>query len=574
MIDPKTIEEIKLKSDIVAVVGRYVALKKRGRNYLGLCPFHKEKTPSFTVSPEKSLFHCFGCGKSGNVFAFIREMEQVDFVQAVRILGEQCGVAIEEIKNERYEQNEILYQINAEAALFFARQLAQNPEAQAYLQTRGLTPEVVQAFELGFAPDSWSALYDHLKSKFNPARVEEAGLLVKKDNGEYYDRFRKRLMFPIKNYQGKAIAFSGRIIDGSSAAKYMNSPETPIFSKGHNLYGLHLAKKQIAAQKQAVLVEGQMDVVACHAAGFSNTVASLGTAFTSSQARLLTRYSNNVVIAYDKDEAGLNATDKTIEVLAALNFQIRVLDLPAKDPDEMIKQHGAAALQAALAGAGDYVQYLLRRSLAKYDLHDRLQKSRAAQDCLRIIRNLGDRVLESEYIKWLSRQIGVGPEILHESQKSSIMPNFGKGVYVSRKYVPAPKDKYTKAEESLITAMLSDVELRRSFFAQFQPADLAEQWQGVLRYLQQNEFTDDKLIEQLEQDSAQQPELSALKETLSACLLTQTDRRLDGAACLRLLTERKKEELRQRLRGELAEAESAGEETKAAGLLQELQQLR
>ncbi|MDR2431143.1 MAG: DNA primase [Candidatus Margulisbacteria bacterium] len=569
MIDPKTIEEIKLKSDLVGIIGRYVPLKKRGRNYLGLCPFHKEKTPSFTVSPEKGIYRCFGCGKSGNIFSFIREVEQVDFVQAVKILGEQCGVEIAEIKNERYEQNEILHQINAAAAQFFARQLAASPEAKQYVQARRLTPETVRALELGFAPDSWSALYDELKTKFNPAKITEAGLIIQKDNGEYYDRFHKRLMFPIKNPQGRTIAFSGRLIEPGDAAKYINSPETPVFHKGHNLYGLHLAKKQIAAQKQAVLVEGQMDVAACHSAGFANAVASLGTAFTSAQARLLARYSSNVVIAYDKDEAGLAATDKTIEALAALNFQIRILDIPAKDPDEMIQQYGAAALRQAIEKAGDYVQYRLRRVLAGYDLKDRLQKSQAAGECLQILSALDNRVLENEYTGWLSRQINIPPEILRESQKSARITGLRGRDYASRKYTPPPKDKYEKAEDHLLTAMLGDLELRRSFFAQFDAADWPERQRDALKYLQQNEFVDDKLIDDLEN----RPEMAAVKELVSAGLLRQDDR-LSSADCLRLLEERKKAKQQKELRGELQAAESAGDETKAADILQTLQQLK
>ena len=570
MIDQKTIDEIKLKSDIVAVISRYLPLKKRGRNFLGLCPFHNEKTPSFTVSPEKGIFHCFGCGKSGNIFAFVREMEKVDFVQAVHILGEKCGVAVEEIKNERYEQNEILYGINAAAAEFFQDKLKNNPEAQAYLQTRRLTPEVTAAFELGFAPDSWSALYDFLKTRFNPAKIAEAGLIAQNERGEYFDRFRKRLMFPVKNASGKTIAFSGRIIEKSDMAKYVNSPETPIFAKGNNLYGLNLAKRAIAKENLSVLVEGQMDVVACHAAGFTNTVASLGTAFTSNQARLLARYSNNVVIAYDKDEAGLAATDKTIEVLSALNFQIRILDIPEKDPDETIQKHGLEVLHQAIVSAGDYVQYQLGRILARYDLQDRLQKSQAARECTQLLQKLGNRVLETEYLKWLSPRLGVAPEVLHEEFRSAIIPPLGKRAYGSRKYIPPPKDKYEKAEEGLITAMLSDLDLRRKFFAQFAPADLAERWQELLKYLQQNEFADDKLMEDIEQKS----ELSALREIISAQMLKTEPGKLAGEDYLRLLSERKKENIRKQLRGELMAAESAGDEAKAAALMQDLQQLR
>ncbi|MDR2428971.1 MAG: DNA primase [Candidatus Margulisbacteria bacterium] len=566
MIDPKTIEEIKLKSDIVTVIGRYVPLKQKGNNFWGLCPFHKEKTPSFAVSKDKGIFRCFGCGKSGNVFSFIREVEHVDFVQAVRLLGEQCGVTIAEVQGEHYEQNKILYQINEAAEKFFQEQLWRSDRAQNYLRERRLTRETAQLFGLGYAPEGWTSLLAHLQNQFAPEKIAAAGLVVRKDNGEYLDRFHKRLMFPIKNAQGKTLAFSGRIVEREDAAKYVNSPETPIFFKGHNLYGLHLAKKAITEQNKAVLVEGQMDVVACHAAGFSNAVASLGTAFTADQARLLGKYSKNVVIAYDKDEAGLNATDKTIEVLTALNFQTRILAIPVKDPDEMIQKHGAAALKQALADAGDFVQYKLTRVLRKYDLQDRLQKAQAARESLQVLDALPDRVLASEYLKWLSQQTGIGVEILRENQNERKIQAFG---YVPKKYVPpAPKDKYARAEEGLFAAMLSDLELRGRFFARFQLEDLAENWRPALRYLQQNCFVDDRLLEDLEA----KPELGEVKELISRVLVEPG--RLSGAECFRMLEQKKTNETKQKLRGELAAAETTGDEVKAAEILRQLQQIR
>ncbi|GBR75453.1 DNA primase [Candidatus Termititenax persephonae] len=569
MIDPRIKDEIKLKADIVAVIGRYVPLKKRGHNYLGLCPFHKEKTPSFTVSPDKGIFHCFGCGKNGDVFSFIREMEHVDFGQAVRILGEQCGVEIAEIKNAHYEQHKLLYQINEEAAEYFRQQLERSDRAQLYLQERKLSPETVKAFGLGFAPGSWTGLLDFLQGKYPPEKIAEAGLAVRRDGGGYLDRFHKRLMFPIANPQGKVVAFSGRIVEPEETAKYVNSPETPIFTKGYNLYGLHLAKKAIATQDKTILVEGQMDVIACHSAGLGNAVASLGTAFTASQARLLARYSKNVVIAYDQDEAGLNAADKAIEVLAGLGFQARVLDIPVKDPDEMIQKHGVEGLRRAVAEAGDFVQYKLLRILGKYDLRDRLQKAQSVRECLQMLAGLGDRVLENEYVQWLSRKVSVAPEILHESRKSSINTGFGEKGIVPPKYVPAPPpSKYVRAEEGLVAAMIGSVGLRQRFFASFQPEDLAEEWRETVKYLQQSEFTDDKLVDYLEE----RPELAAVKAKISACLVKQG--LAGGEECFKLLVQRKVEACRESLSGALAAAEAAGDEQKAAELMQELQQLR
>jgi DNA primase len=295
-------------------------------------------------------------------------------------------------------------------------------------------------------------------------------------------------------------------------------------------------------------------------------VASLGTAFTADQARLLGKYSKNVVIAYDKDEAGLNATDKTIEVLAALNFQTRILDIPVKDPDEMIQKHGAERLRQAIDGAGDFVQYKLTRVLRKYDLQDRLQKAQAAREGLQILDALPDRMLASEYLKWLSQQTGIGAEILRENQNERKISKFG---YVPKKYVPpAPRDKYTKAEEGLFAALLSDRELRGRFFARFQPEDLAENWRPALKYLQQNDFVDDKLLEDLED----KPELTEIKELISRALVEQG--RISGAECFNVLEQKKINENRQKLRGELAAAETAGDELKAAEFLRQLQQLR
>ena len=362
-IPEKFLDELTERCDIVDVVSQYVRLtKKSGANMFGLCPFHSEKTPSFSVSPDKQIYHCFGCGKGGGVINFIMEIENLSFQDAVAFLARRANMPMpEETETESTSRRKKLLELNRDAARFFYSQLI-GPDggpAQAYVERRGISMTMVKNFGLGFAPASWSALTDAMMKKgYTQQDLFEAGLMKHGRNGGGYDAFRNRLMFPVIDVRGSVIGFSGRIL-GDGEPKYLNSPETPVFSKSHNLFALNLAKKSKSGY--IILVEGNIDVVSLHQAGFDGAVASLGTSLTAEQARLISRYTKEVVLCYDSDEAGKKASQRAIAILEKLDMKVRVLQLTgAKDPDEFIKKNGPDAFRNVIEGSAGQVEYRLK----------------------------------------------------------------------------------------------------------------------------------------------------------------------------------------------------------------------
>ena len=368
-IPQEVINEIIDRADIVEVIGRYVPLKKQGQNYTGLCPFHNEKTPSFSVSPSKQIFHCFGCGIGGNVFKFLMEIEHLTFPEAVRKLADEVGVKIPEQEQSESNRRAMqkrnrLLKWNEFAAFYYQAVLHSNNGEiyRNYLDKRRLTEETINRFQLGGCLDGWSGLYTYLKKKgATDTDLLELGLVSARNNGNgCYDRFRERLIFPIKDANGHVVAFGGRIIDAEKAPqKYMNSPDSDIFHKGKMVYGLDMSKSDIRATDQVIIVEGYMDVIACHQAGISNCVAPLGTALTEDQIKLLMRYTYNFVTAFDGDSAGIRATMKSIDLIENAGGKVRILAIPDnKDPDEYIKAYGIEAFKQLLNGASN--SYLFR----------------------------------------------------------------------------------------------------------------------------------------------------------------------------------------------------------------------
>ncbi len=363
-IPERYLEELTERNDIVDVVGQYVRLsKKSGANYFGLCPFHSEKTPSFSVNPSRQIYHCFGCGKGGGVISFIMEVENLSFQDAVAFLARRVNMPPpEDTDAEGSSRRKVLLELNRDAARFFHEQLLgpQGEPARSYVARRGISPAMVKNFGLGYAPDSWSSLRDAMEQKgYSLQDLFEAGLIKRGKNGSGgYDAFRNRLMFPVIDVRGSVIGFSGRIL-GDGEPKYLNSPETRVFSKSHNLFGLNLAKK--SKNGYIILVEGNIDVVSLHQAGFSGAVASLGTSLTAEQARLISRFTDEVVLCYDSDEAGRKATARAIGILEKLELKVRVLQVPgAKDPDEFIQKNGPDAFRNLIEGSANQVEYRLR----------------------------------------------------------------------------------------------------------------------------------------------------------------------------------------------------------------------
>lgn len=394
------LQELAERNDIVDVVSGYVHLTKRsGSNLFGLCPFHSEKTPSFSVAPDKQIYHCFGCGKGGSVISFIMEIENLSFPEAVEFLARRAGMPLpEQSDNRDNRRRERLLALNRDAARFF-HEMLRAPEgetARAYLARRKLTGRTVTNFGLGCAPDAWETLTRAMKAKgYTEQELFDAGLVRHGKSGGVYDTFRNRLMFPVIDVRGNVIGFSGRIL-GDGEPKYMNSPETPVFSKSHNLFALNLAKKSKSGY--IILSEGNIDVAALHQAGFDSAVASLGTSLTPEQARLLSRYTSEIVIAYDNDGAGQKAAQRAIGILEKLDLRVRVLRMTgAKDPDEYIQTFGADAFRNLLEASENHIEYQLQSVQNKYDLAVDEQKVAFLKDAAGVIAQLPGSVEREVY---------------------------------------------------------------------------------------------------------------------------------------------------------------------------------
>ena len=469
---PSFLAELAARNPIEEVVGQYVNLRRSGSNLFGLCPFHGEKTASFSVAPDKGIYYCFGCHKGGSVINFEMEIEGLSYPDAVRALAKRAGMEVPEDEQyqNRYHQQERLWALSKEAARFFHSQLYSpaGAEGLAYAQKRGMPKSTLTKFGIGFAPNTWSSLCDAMKQKgYTEEELKFSGLVSEK-NGHIYDRFRNRLMFPIIDIRGNVIGFGGRVMDDSTP-KYLNSPETPIFNKRKNLFALNLAKK--TKMGFLILVEGYMDAIALHQYGFDCAVASLGTSLTEEHAALLSRYTEQVVLIYDGDEAGQNATKRAIPMLEKAGLQVKVLQMrDAKDPDEYLKKFGADRFKILLEESSNRVEYQLRAIQKKYDLREDDQKIQFITEAAELISTLNNAVSREIYGTRVAEATGITPE----SMKMEVDKAFRRRIAREKKkqekidLSPAtalqPKDrsirydniKSAMAEESLIAMVLRE----------------------------------------------------------------------------------------------------------------------
>ncbi|MGA9882670.1 MAG: DNA primase [Candidatus Acidiferrales bacterium] len=416
-------EKVKQQADIVRVIGEYVRLRKTGQNFTGLCPFHQEKTPSFSVHPVKQMYYCFGCHEGGDVFKFVMQLDRCEFPDAVRTVAEKCGIPIpratERSPEDRRQnhQRTTLVEINREAAAFFARQLHQSPEgkvAMAYLEDRGLDRDSLVRFGLGYAPGSGDALLRQLKSKYHEKVLDASGLFSRDQGGRIYDRFRRRILFPIANDSGKIIAFGGRSM-GDDMPKYLNSPETPVYSKSNVLYHLDRAKEAIRQSDFAILVEGYMDAIAVARAGFANVVASCGTSLAEAQIKLLGRFTRKIVVNYDADAAGQSAAERSLALLLEKEFDVRVLSLPGgADPDQYLKQNGPDAYRKLLNAAPTYLDYLIARA-RQMNRSTAAGKLAAVNFLMPYVQRIPNALLRSEWASRISAELRVDEPVLRES---------------------------------------------------------------------------------------------------------------------------------------------------------------
>lgn len=464
-ISEEILEKIKSQNDIVDVISERVRLKKAGRNFTGLCPFHNEKTPSFSVSQEKQIYKCFGYGEAGNVISFVMKDKNLPFIEAVKYLANRANIPLKLGNGEQSQSNrkkELLYKVNVEAAKFFFSNLMNNQNAKEYFLNRGIKEETIKKFGLGYANDSWNSLMFYLRKKgINDGLLEEAGLIsVNKEKGRKYDRFRNRVMFPVFDYQGKVIGFGGRVLDDSKP-KYLNSPETLVFQKGTNLYGLNFALKHNMSERYFVIVEGYMDLISLHQYGITNVVASLGTALTINQARLLKRYADKVVISYDADLAGQMATLRGLEILRTAGFDVRVLSIPqGKDPDEYVRSNGREAFLKLINNAEPLIDYRIKKAEEGIDFKNSQSVILYSKRIMDIISDL-DPIEKDVYIKKASENTGIKEQALYDILKIKMKDNRendfrnNKEEDRSKLYV---EPGFLKAERTLLKMMLENEE--------------------------------------------------------------------------------------------------------------------
>ena len=471
-------DELVARSDIVDVVSDYVTLTPKGGSYWGLCPFHGEKTPSFHVLPDRQLYHCFGCGKGGGVVSFVMEMENLPFLDALRLLAKRAGMEFPEgdlDESSRRKRNRLL-NLNKEAARFFHSQL-HSPVGQPgldYLQRRGLSKGIMTRFGLGFAPDSWDSLIRAMAQKgYEKRDLLDAGLAVSNQKGSIYDRFRNRVMFPIIDLRGDVIGFGGRVLDDSTP-KYLNSPDTPVFNKGRNLFALNIAKKSRLGR--IILTEGYMDTISLHQAGFDCAVASLGTALTPEHAQLLSRYTKEAIIAYDGDGAGVSAAQRAIPILEKTGMKVRVLRVKgAKDPDEFLKTYGPEAFAKLLDQSENHIEYRIEQVLGRYDLTDDAQKVEFLKEVVGVIAGLHSPVEREVYGARCAELAGISAEAMGQEVKRELSRRIRKEQKQQerRDLTPAaqlqPRERSlryqnirsARAEEGVLRLALLDPELLR-----------------------------------------------------------------------------------------------------------------
>ena len=488
-LSPGTREQIRAASDIVDVIGSYLPLKKAGANFTALCPFHKEKTPSFNVNPQKQIFHCFGCHKGGDVFAFVREYENIGFMDAVRRLAERAKIPLEfentpGAQESRHLKDQLL-DIHEQLAQRWQNCLASEAAGQLardYLAKRGVSAEAIKLFRIGAAPDSWDDTVNWARNKkFDLATVEKAGVIIGKeiegvsggpsgpDGGglppavRYYDRFRGRLMFPICDEQGRVVGFSGRVLSGDEkTAKYVNSPETLIFTKSKIFFGLDKSKRAILDAGMAIICEGQLDLIACFMNGVQNIVAPQGTAFTEQHARILKRYASEVVLCFDSDNAGQNATVRALDHLLAAGLAVRVAVVPAPhDPDSFVKANGGAAFQQLIAGAEGFFDYYLNRLCATNDVSGDKGRLAVLQAMSVAVHKTGNSVLIDTYAQKTALRLGVATEAVRaEFRKSRVEPVVARddeeGSFESAAPAESPEVRPSLTEFHLLKLLLLD----------------------------------------------------------------------------------------------------------------------
>ncbi|GAB4331586.1 MAG: DNA primase [Calditrichia bacterium] len=501
------IDRVRESSDIVEVISRYISLKKRGKSYLAKCPFHTEKTPSFSVAPDKQIFYCFGCGAGGNVFNFVMRYEKITFIEAVKKLAEERGIKLPSFRQDPEEESETerLFRANRFAADFFQEELKTNfDKIGSYLQNRGIKSETIQTFQIGYSPEGWTQLYDEVnKRKMGLAPFIKLGLVLQseKQPGRYYDRFRGRLIFPIHNTAGRIVGFGGRIMkDDPRAPKYLNSPESDIYQKSEVLYGLFQSKQWIRQEEFAIFVEGYMDFLQLFQNGIKNVVATSGTALTDEQAKLIRRFTRRTILCYDADSAGIKAAARGGEVLIRNDLEVQVLLLPkGDDPDSYVRQNGASAFRNLLANAMDFFEFKIWQLSGNRANLSVNQKAALVNALLDTISEIPDPLKQSFYVNMLSERFAVPVETLSGelskiTKSKRVQSRFQQERQAGRSKAPQNQPVLTgawAAERDLLTLMIRFLpQLRDDITEILEPEDfLNPPFQDIYRFILETDIT-------------------------------------------------------------------------------------
>lgn len=568
------IEQLKSSVDIVAVASQYVRLKRVGgsQRWMGLCPFHTEKTPSFSVHGAHQFFKCFGCGIGGDVIRFVMEIERLTFWEAVKLLAERHGLPLpkREYTDRETQLRAALYRMHELAAEFFrdALRATAGAEARAYLARRGLEEALAEEFGLGYAERSGSALATYLSAQgFTGEQLEASGLVLKRADGGFFDRFRGRLMFPIHNESGKIVAFAGRALEAGDEPKYLNSPETPIYQKSHVLYNLHKAREGIRKQDAVVIVEGYMDVIGLWAAGVRNAVATCGTSLTQQQVRILRRHSENVVVNFDPDAAGSSAAERSIQVLLDEGLQVRILQLDGGlDPDEYVRQRGAEAYLERLHKAPGYYYWLADRARERWDLRTTEGRIAALRFLLPAVQRITDKLERAAVATDLASYMGI--------EAGLVLEHFRKAAE-RRQPMTAPRTPVSGAERLLLKCLLADPALRRQIVPQLK--QLPREGLATARILEALIMAEDsgaRLAYSELEARLEDPDRELLASLVLADELGEETCTPEQAwACVDALRVAGREAQRRRLRAMVKQAERAGNLDEALRLTQELAEL-
>jgi len=579
--------------DIVEVVSQHLSLKRAGQNFTGLCPFHQEKTASFVVSPTRQMFHCFGCGVGGNVYHFLMKIEGFTFPQAVKSLAEKTGIRIPAARRsshspETEKEQTQLYELNQAAAQWYHKNL-QRPEAQAarkYLEERGIKNEAIEAFCLGYAPPSWDELLKKMvEVGWSPALLEKAGLVSAREqqtgvpgrSAGFYDRFRDRIIFPIRNLSGEIMGFGGRALN-DTPPKYLNSPETPIYTKGRCLYAMEKARQEAGRNGCVFVVEGYFDAIALHQAGIQNVAATLGTALTPFHLQIIRRFAKEVVLVFDPDQAGINATLRTVDLFLESGMTATVVSLPAgQDPDNFVRDHGSKAFHGAVQQAKNLMDFALEQFIAQTGSSGINQKLRVAEQILPLLNKMKNRMEQSHYLRKLSDKLQVSEaDLAHDlrrfSEKGSRLGSKMGTIQSSTRPIPAPKE-----EEVLLHLLLHGKLSLEQVAGVLIPEDFSDDRLKRIIRLTLDRFTNmvsQEALSHLIHSDLLQPEDAALLSELSLRSLEYDDSTQTGEDCLLVIRQKSRQRILNAIQRQIKTAEEQGNETQVKALQAEFLGLR